>query len=294
MKNLDLQIFPDVDKSTWHTLAEKQLKGQDPKQALAWENLAGIALDPYYDESDLEEISYLQDFFSNTKPFHWKLYEEIHVEDEIKSGREAVDALVGGCNGIILNIKNQVDLSVVLKEVDVNICDIFVMDKDELLPKDSASENLIHLNSSARSTSGHPIEDVVMLIKSLASSGFVFREALPDFFLEIAMIRAIRFLLHDHLDKDAFSIHIHTAVPLHGSADQQWFLNSTAGLASILGGTSSLSLSTAEGSSRISRNVGNLIREESGIDVYSDQCGGSYYVETLTHKIIQACKEQLS
>ena len=38
---------------------------------------------------------------------------------------------------------------------------------------------------------------------------------------------------------------------------------------------------------RITRNVGNLIREESKITEYQDQCGGAYLVEVLTDQIIK-------
>ena len=61
-----------------------------------------------------------------------------------------------------------------------------------------------------------------------------------------------------------------------------------------MGGSHSVDFSTASGDTRISRNTGNLIREESGINTYSDQCGGSYYVETLTDKIIKKVTEKLS
>jgi methylmalonyl-CoA mutase N-terminal domain/subunit len=106
--------------------------------------------------------------------------------------------------------------------------------------------------------------------------------------MEIATLRALKFLL-----KKSGHIHIHTHIPKHASDEHQWFLNTTAGLASILGGSHSIDFSTAIGDPRISRNTGNLIREESGIEEYSDQCGGSYYIEVLTDRIVKKVEEKL-
>jgi hypothetical protein len=116
---------------------------------------------------------------------------------------------------------------------------------------------------------------------------YIYRHSLPDFFLEIATLRAMKYLFQEI----GIAPHIHSHVPRHPSDEHQWFLNTTAGLASILGGTNSIDFTTAIGDPRISRNTGNLIREESGIYEYTDQCGGSYYVEMLTHKIIEKVKE---
>ncbi|MEM6812768.1 MAG: methylmalonyl-CoA mutase family protein [Bacteroidota bacterium] len=134
-----------------------------------------------------------------------------------------------------------------------------------------------------------PSDQVRCLLKAIdTSSKWVYRKAFPDFFLEIATVRAFRFMLN--IKKKRNDIRIHTSIPHHKLAENQWFLNTTSGLASILGGSDSIDIPTAIGHDRISRNIGHLIREESGIDMYEDQCGGSYLIESLTHQIIQQVK----
>lgn len=297
-KEINLADFPSVSKGEWKGLAKKQLKGVDPA-SLIWQVDQGISVEPYYDSSDLEGLEYLIDFFSKVAPFRWKLYEEIQVSDETNANHSALEALQGGCDGVILDIKDQINPQALLQGVLLDICDICVKDPSNRSLEDlKCTQDGFHLgengNTYAMKVCTSRIDEIVDLLLGLGSESHITREASPDFFLEIATIRAIRFLLFDRFGKNSWSIKIHSSVSAHAMVDHQWFLNSTAGLASILGGTSSISFTTAEGSSRISRNVGNLIREESGITMYEDQCGGSYYVEKLTHMIIEACKTKLN
>ena len=144
------------------------------------------------------------------------------------------------------------------------------------------------LNAANYST---PVAQITYLLNHVHNQHmWIQRPTLPDFFLEIATLRALRYVIDS---KGKRELHIHSNIPKHESKDHQWFLNTTGGMASILGGTHSVSFETTTGSSRISRNVGNIIREESGISHFEDQCGGSFYIELLTHKIIEEVKKEV-
>ncbi len=290
MKELDLNIFPATSKSDWMQLAENQLKGADPSTELAWKNVANIELNAYYDETDISALSYLEDFFLRLDSHKWKLYEEIEGNDSHAANDQAIKALMGGCDGVIF--KNPKNLEKVLKNIDTQICDISIITDEERSVDSRFTGFELHNNGSciASEEDRNPIEQIYQLLNTVTNETHVYRKAMADFFLEIATVRSLRYLMELNGHNN---IKIHTKVPLHPSSEHQWFLNTTAGLASILGGSHSIDLSTATGDSRISRNTGNLIREESGIDEYNDQCGGSYYVEVLTDKIIKKVSEKL-
>ncbi len=298
LKPLDLKEFSFVSKSQWESLATDQLKGANPNENLGW-STSELELFPYYDASDVKEFDYITDFFS-TLCVQWKLYEKIEVEEESRANEQALEALKGGCDGIIFSMQKKPSFDPLLKDILTDICDVSILYGESGLLESEVPEGLkgfkyLEDHSDIYVDEGRVfnIASVENCIRHLGDCKHILRKASSDFFFEIASLRALRFLLKDVLNKDPLSIQIHTLIPEHEEEDSQWFLNSTAGLASVLGGTNSVSFTTAVGNNRISRNVGNLIREESGIDVYSDQCGGSYFVETLTHTIIKTCKKSL-
>ncbi|MEP5612625.1 MAG: methylmalonyl-CoA mutase family protein [Cyclobacteriaceae bacterium] len=297
MKELNLDIFPKVSKQDWLELAKDQLKGEDPIEHLGWLSDGNIKMEPYYDESDIEGLSSQINFFESTEPFHWKLYEQINVNNEQQGNRDALEALSGGCDGIIFSLTTPVDFEKLLKGILLDICDVSLTSSFAIEDIPQSLNGFVltcdQATTLANETSASHVDFITKILKDHSSESHIMRNASSDFFLEVASIRALRFLLSEDLGKDTNKIQIHTTIPLHQEPDQQWFFNSTAGLASILGGTNSICFSTADGDSRISRNVGNIIREESGITQYTDQCGGAFYVEVLTHKIIEACRSNL-
>ncbi|MEP1035182.1 methylmalonyl-CoA mutase family protein [Ekhidna sp.] len=292
MKNLDLNTFPTIDKKQWLQLAQKQLKGANPINQLAWENDANLALEGYYDQSDIANLKYLEDFFTTLSPHQWKLYESIEASESEIANKKALMALMGGCDGVILENPNPNELNIILRDVNQEICDINILADTDLGigPKFTGFHKYPNGDCSSSYEKKNSISQLTELLNNINGKSCIHRIALSDFFLEIATVRALRYLLDQMSLK---KIHIHSEIPLHGSEEHQLFLNTTAGLASILGGSHSINLSTATHDSRISRNIGNLIREESGIETYSDQCGGSYYIEVLTDKIIKQVTEKL-
>ncbi len=130
-----------------------------------------------------------------------------------------------------------------------------------------------------------------------------------NFFMEIAMLRAARFLWHEHIrryhPKNPKSSMLRTHVQTSGWSltEQDPYNNiirtTLEGLAAVLGGTQSLhtnSFDEAVGlptdfSARISRNTQIIIQEESQICHVVDPLGGSYYLEALTNGIIEEARK---
>jgi methylmalonyl-CoA mutase len=130
-----------------------------------------------------------------------------------------------------------------------------------------------------------------------------------NFFMDIAMLRAARFLWHQLLQqfspKDPRSSILRTHCQTSGwSLTQQDPYNNVIrttleALTSVLGGTQSLhtnSFDEAIGlptdfSARIARNTQIIIQEESEVCRVIDPLGGSYYVESLTNSIINEAQK---
>jgi len=130
-----------------------------------------------------------------------------------------------------------------------------------------------------------------------------------NFFMEIAMLRAARFLWHDLMrqfnPRNPRSSMLRTHVQTSGWSltEQDPYNNiirtTLEALAAALGGTQSLhtnSFDEAVGlptdfSARIARNTQLIIQEESQICHVADPLGGSYYVEALTGSIIAEARK---
>jgi len=130
-----------------------------------------------------------------------------------------------------------------------------------------------------------------------------------NFFMEIAMLRAARFLWHELISpfnpKNPKSTMLRTHVQTSGWSltEQDPYNNiirtTMEALAAVLGGTQSLhtnSFDEAVGlptdfSARIARNTQIIIQEESQVCHVVDPMGGSYYIEALTDGIISEARK---
>ncbi len=130
-----------------------------------------------------------------------------------------------------------------------------------------------------------------------------------NFFMEIAMLRAARFLWHELISrfnpKNPKSVMLRTHCQTSGwSLTEQDPYNNIVRttiecLAAALGGTQSLHTNSfdeavatpSDFSARIARNTQIIVQEESEICHVIDPLGGSYYVEALTNGIIQEARK---
>lgn len=129
-----------------------------------------------------------------------------------------------------------------------------------------------------------------------------------NFFMEIAMLRAARFLWADLMKqfnpKNPKSLMLRTHCQTSGwSLTQQDPYNNIIRttlecLAAVLGGTQSLHTNSFDEavslptdlSARVARNTQIIVQEESQVTRVVDPLGGSYYVESLTRSIIEKAR----
>jgi methylmalonyl-CoA mutase len=130
-----------------------------------------------------------------------------------------------------------------------------------------------------------------------------------NFFMEIAMLRAARFLWADLMKqfkpKNPESLMFRTHCQTSGwSLTQQDPYNNIIRttlecLAAVLGGTQSLHTNSFDEavslptdlSARVARNTQIIVQEESQVTRVIDPLGGSFYVESLTHSIVREARK---
>lgn len=126
----------------------------------------------------------------------------------------------------------------------------------------------------------------------------------PDYFMEIAKLRAARYLwakiveAYNPSNADKGVMKIHSVTAEYNQTIYDPYVNmlrsTTEAMSAVIGGTDSLTVlpfnikfdKTNEFSERIARNQQILLKKESYFDKVADPSAGSYYIETLTDSII--------
>ncbi|WP_017730447.1 methylmalonyl-CoA mutase subunit beta [Nafulsella turpanensis] len=127
-----------------------------------------------------------------------------------------------------------------------------------------------------------------------------------SYFMEIAKLRAIRWLFakiansYGLTDYQPGQLYIHARPDTWSASILDPHVNmlryTTQAMSAIIGGCNALSIppfdsSFAEPSAfsrRISRNISSILKEEAYFDKVADAAAGSYYIETLTDRLITA------
>ncbi|MEZ4936799.1 MAG: methylmalonyl-CoA mutase family protein [Crocinitomicaceae bacterium] len=125
----------------------------------------------------------------------------------------------------------------------------------------------------------------------------------PNYFFEIAKIRAIRMLWANIVDQyhpessKAFKIHLHAKTMSLNLHDEDPYNNllrqTTEAMSAAIGGVDSMEVVPYQGKSadekelfqRMAKNIQLILKEESLINQVIDPAGGSYYIELLTEEI---------
>ncbi len=125
-----------------------------------------------------------------------------------------------------------------------------------------------------------------------------------DYFIEIAKIRAIRFLWAKicesyKVKKQDSKVFIHSQTSNFNKTIYDKYVNilrtTTEAMSAIIGGTDSLNIinfdknmpEDSEFAQRISKNIQIIIKEEAYFDKITDPSAGSYYIENITDKLIE-------
>jgi len=178
------------------------------------------------------------------------------------------------------------------------------------------SKQFLDAGASASQEIGYLLSVFVEYIELLSSKNISLEDIVKslvisigvgtNFFLEIAKIRAIRILFYHILKSYSYKdfspdlLFIHSDSSLWTKTIYDPYVNmlrnTTEAMAAVLGGCNSLSIApfdeiynqTNSFSSRISRNISNLMKEESYFDRVADPVAGSYYIENLSDKLVSS------
>jgi methylmalonyl-CoA mutase len=127
----------------------------------------------------------------------------------------------------------------------------------------------------------------------------------PDYFMEIAKLRAARLLWslvlkgYDPENHESLTMYIHSVTSRRNKTVDDPYVNmlrtQTEAMSAVLGGTDSLTVEPFDAvfrkpdefSERIARNQQLILKEEAYFDRVADPAAGSYYVENLTKMIAE-------
>ena len=117
----------------------------------------------------------------------------------------------------------------------------------------------------------------------------------PDYFIEIAKLRAARLLWAQVVDafgarsKGATRMNLSVRTPRRNKSIFDRYTNllrvTTEALSAVLGGCDQLTVEPFGFEPHVAENVQRLLQEESHIDAVQDAAGGSYYIEALTDSL---------
>ncbi|MTI41692.1 methylmalonyl-CoA mutase family protein [Fulvivirga lutimaris] len=123
--------FKKVSKEDWAKKASADLKGEDVYEKYQW-NKGNLTILPYYDQSDLADISNLESFgnrlYKNDDPSGdpraWVNLQRILVQDSSDANIIAIEGLNNGADGIIFDLSTakNIDLNVLLKDIKPEYC----------------------------------------------------------------------------------------------------------------------------------------------------------------------------
>jgi len=302
----------------WINDATKLLKGESPEEKLRWSSIDELQLDAYYDESQIENLGYIGEYLKSRWPKinHWVQYELIAVSSATAANKKAKTALLNGCEGVIFDGDlSTVSVSDLLKDIAPEHCYISLINRSS--EKISVTiPNLkgfgININTDSgdfqpviwQENSSDLIEDTANILHEYLKTNkeqTLSLEIGNDFFHEIARIRSIQLILNAISKRNGvepnYSIHIRAAA---GTNESDHLLKqSTECLAAIIAGADAVSTQegdaswAANGSGRISRNIGNLIRHESKLEEIQQAANGSYFIDYLTDKMTRAIWNRL-
>lgn len=322
MMNFD--EFPKSDYSVWLEKAQKDLKEMDIEGRLQWPVDPLLSAKGYYDQSSSKDHEHITDFFADRDHKSWQLLEKIEVSDETVANKLALDSLRNGADGILFDFKNRhKDVVKLFKGILPEHCVISFesipegcLDNYLELFKDLDSEKLhgFFLDYKGKYSG---VRDKIIFQKSYRTSSYDQRSVIKNsaeillalfennhedrtvicidtnsnFFAEIARIRSLIFLTSQYFEYQGKGsrVHIHCEPENETHDESDLLLSTTLGMASILGGSDSMSLKVSfsdknEFNQRMARNIGNLLKHEANLETIGDVSAGAYFIDDLTAK----------
>lgn len=312
-------VKPSIEELKKHI--EKELKTIEYEK-LAFNPLENVTIEPVYTHSSHQSIHPNVDSRIN--------FQEIAVEGDLKNVNDTIlEALENGISGIILHFTNDVqpiDFGVLLKDVRLDyIYTMFKTQQESLLhgfqeytsqlkytipsiqlgsfsDSNLASVKVIEHEDYILHTS-----NILNQIIEISKNEIFWIELSGDYFFDIAKIRAFKILFDSLNHKLNLQIEyriIGFTSDKNKSKENTEFnilKATTEGMAAMAAGCDGLWIKPFDSlikqhnhfSDRISRNVFNLMKEESYLDLVQDPASGSYFIENYTEKIAKEIYKHL-
>jgi methylmalonyl-CoA mutase len=337
-KKLLWSEFSAASYNTWLAAARHELQGRDPERALARQK-GLLHVRPYYHAPADAELPQLP---LGPVPFMgargWINAPQVVVADEHKANTLALEHLAQGAEGVLFKLqKNNIDLQQLLKGIELPYCyiffrgvvaDSFATPLADFFLNTTVNGGILHnatvsardlpvgfrpygidvpLTAESSDALVRALQQGLQLLaqpaNNIAAKIFFSVELGTDFFLDIARLKAIRFLWREALqqnqvDHDPF-LHAYspewagTAYDPHGNLIK----STSAGLAAVLGGAEAITLLPEDDTNtmmvRVARNVSSILREEAHMAKVADATAGAYYINDLVQQLMRHCRQQL-
>jgi methylmalonyl-CoA mutase len=329
LNNFDL---PDLD--AWRTKIKDETKSK--KTALYFNEIEGLS----FDANDKSQNQNFNTFRSN-KINDWQIAANVLVKDEKKANKLALQCLGQGVNLLYLDLQEKsINWALLLKDIHLNFIRIvvnlksteqllslnqFVDDSDKktfsisvdpidyidvpaLIDSDfNLVVNLFHLEqigakaSDQLSKALHFSENLITKMSNVNRIQFEIGIG-SDFFIEIAKVRALKWLLNHLLELNNKSVDNLSILARSGwtnksviDTDTNILRQTTESISAISGGANSLLVHSPLAYSnlnenwfyrRLAINISHILKEESFLTKVNDPLSGSFLIEKITEHLI--------
>lgn len=313
MSKIDKQTLFRADSTdAWKERVLKELKDKPYEDYLTWQSLDGFEIEAWQNQlpSNLPQIKPLAE--------PWKSLEPIYETDAQMANESALAALMVGAEAIWFEKSFQgAAAQVASNKIDTNIAPVFIKhvtlhDTHQNLLRNGEDieikldkTNLIN-GLRLRQRGANAITEIALTIAQGIEIGqkigfdkpLIFKLGYGSSFLtELAKTRALRWLWqsilkHENQEvKNPEIIACNLQIGYSKNDEHTNILRATAaGLSAIIGGAQYVMIepwnkswkSNDSKAKRISRNIHNLLRDESKLDKNLNQADGSYFIENLT------------
>lgn len=317
MSNTDyLNSFPRDTTDAWRERVDRELKGKSYEDFLIWKSNEGFENDAWQNSRP----SPLPHLIAPNEP--WKIVEPVYATDAQDANKTALDALNVGAEAVwfqksFLGAAAQV----ASQGIDEKIAPVFIRNGNIIDPfqsllksgrsNETSGEATTHFidGNRLRERGAGVIDELAILLSQAIELGEktnfekqpLFITGTGNAFLtEVAKLRALRWLWLSILQKEGETTQNASILAKNltiGYAQNDEHTNilraTSSAMSSVIGGAQYVMIEPWDKSwkdqnnfsSRISRNIQNLLKEEARLDKNLNPADGSYLIENLTVKI---------
>lgn len=309
--------FEKIGHAEWRAQVDKELKGKPYEDFLVWRSIEGFDMESWQDQ--LPEM--VPNLINSKEP--WKAIEYINEQNATEANSKALASLMAGAEGVWFEKSFRgAAAEVAMKSIDQSYAPVFIKHetlldffgptlKDGTQPVSADGDTLLLRGERLRERGATVIQEVALMlsqgIEALANikspSNILFSTGLGSSYLtELSKIRAFRWLWssalmaegHDAVNPEMIATNLTNE---YSKTDEYTnVLRATsAGLAGAIGGATYIMIKpwdhhfseSSDFSSRITRNIQNLMKDEGRMDKNLNPSDGSFFIENLTSKIAE-------